>query len=86
MPRPVVDRARELLHHLEAQGSDFKLPTAIPTPVSPKQKAREEAGQMRMFSEPANPALDALRKMEVDNLSPLEALTKLYELKRMAGE
>jgi len=27
-----------------------------------------------------------LRKLEVDNLSPLEALTKLYELKRMATE
>jgi DNA mismatch repair protein MutS len=85
MPRPVVERARELLKHLEEQGSDFKLPTAIPTSVTAKQKKREEAGQMRLF-EPANPALEALRKLEVDNLSPLEALTKLYELKRMAGE
>ncbi len=85
MPRPVVERARELLKHLEDQGSDFKLPTAVPTPVSAKQKKREDAGQMRLF-EPVNPALDALRKLEVDNLSPLEALTKLYELKRMAGE
>jgi DNA mismatch repair protein MutS len=87
MPRPVVDRARELLHHLESQGSDFKLPTSAPAPaISSKQKAREEAGQLRMFAEPSSPALEALRKLEVDNLSPLEALTKLYELKRMAAE
>lgn len=87
MPRPVVDRARELLHHLESQGSDFKLPTTAPAPaMSSKQKAREEAGQLRMFAEPSSPALEALRKLEVDNLSPLEALTKLYELKRMAAE
>jgi DNA mismatch repair protein MutS len=86
MPRPVVERARELLHELEKQGSDFKLPTASPTPVSPKQKAREEAGQLRLFNEPVNPAVEALRKLNVDHLSPLEALTKLYELKRMAGE
>jgi hypothetical protein len=33
-----------------------------------------------------NPALAALRALEVDNLSPIEALTKLYELKRLAGE
>jgi DNA mismatch repair protein MutS len=85
MPRPVVERARELLKHLEEQGSDFKLPTAIPTPTTAKQKKREEAGQMRLF-EPTNPALEALHKLEVDNLSPIEALTKLYELKRMAGE
>ncbi len=87
MPRPVVERARELLHHLESQSSDFKLPTTAPTQAaSPKQKAREEAGQLRMFGEPSSPALEALRKLEVDNLSPLEALTKLYELKRMATE
>lgn len=86
MPRPVVERARELLKHLEDQGSDFKLPSATATPQSSKQKAVEAAGQMRLFNEPLNPALDALRKMEIDNLSPLEALTKLYELKRMAGD
>jgi DNA mismatch repair protein MutS len=86
MPRPVVERARELLRHLEDQGSDFKLPIAAPlTPASPKQKAKEDAGQMRMFHEPVNPAVESLRTLEVDNLSPLEALTKLYELKRMAG-
>lgn len=86
MPRPVVERARELLAHLESQGSDFKLPTAQAAPVSRKQQQKEDAGQMRLFNEPANPAIDALRKMEIDNLSPLEALTKLYELKRMAGD
>jgi DNA mismatch repair protein MutS len=85
MPRPVVERARELLHHLEAQGSDFKLPTGESAPLTPRQQRREQAGQLRLF-EPANPALEALRKLEVDNLSPLEALTKLYELKRMAGD
>ncbi|MEP6988080.1 MAG: DNA mismatch repair protein MutS, partial [Chloroflexota bacterium] len=87
MPRPVVERARELLLHLESQGSDFKLPTTVPAPAaSPKQKAREEAGQLKMFAETISPAVEALRKLEVDNLSPLEALTKLYELKRMVTE
>lgn len=87
MPRPVVERARELLRHLEDQGSDFKLPSAPPPPpISPKQKAKEDAGQMRLFNEPINPAVETLRRLEVDNLSPLEALTKLYELKRMAGQ
>jgi DNA mismatch repair protein MutS len=87
MPRAVVERARELLHHLETQGSDFKLPTAPPpAPLSPKQKVREQAGQMRLFNDAPHPALEALRKLEVDNLSPLEALTKLYELKRMTSE
>jgi DNA mismatch repair protein MutS len=86
MPRPVVDRARELLQHLENQGSDFRLPTASPVPTSPKHQAIESAGQMRLFTETVSPALEALRTLDVNELSPLEALTKLYELKRMADE
>lgn len=86
MPRPVVERARELLAQLEREGSDFKLPMTAPTaPTTRQQKAKEDAGQMRLFGSAESPALEALRKMDVDHLSPLEALTKLYELKRMAG-
>jgi len=61
------------------------LPISTPEKVSSKQKAREEAGQMRLFSA-ENPAVAALRKLDVDHLSPIEALTRLYELKTMAGE
>ncbi len=75
MPRPVVERARELLADLERQGSNFKLP------AKPKQ-----AAQISFLDDTPNPALEALKTLEVDNLSPLEALTKLYELRRMAGE
>ena len=53
---------------------------------NPSTVALESAGQMRMFNETVNPAVDALRALDVNELSPLEALTKLYELKRMAGE
>jgi len=74
MPRPVVERARELLAQLEQEGSDFSLP---------KQNAKPQ--QISFFDTPANPAIDALKSIEVDSLSPLEALTKLYELKRLAG-
>lgn len=85
MPRPVVERASELLKDLERQGSDFRLPSTPSTPPpTSKQKAQQDAGQLTMFA-PPNPALEMLRSLEVDSLSPLEALTKLYELKKMAG-
>ncbi|MBL8153947.1 MAG: DNA mismatch repair protein MutS [Anaerolineae bacterium] len=85
MPRPVVERARELLRHLEAQGSDFKLPTApAPSQPSTRQRNQEQAGQMQLFKAAEHPAIETLRKLDVDHLSPLEALTKLYELKRMS--
>lgn len=75
MPRPVVERARELLVQLEEGGSDFSL-----------GKPKSGPQQMSFFDAPQNPAVDVLKSIEVDNLSPLEALTKLYELKRLANE
>lgn len=78
LPRPVVERARELLKQLETQSSDFE-------PASRKQK-RENPGQLKMFDEAPNPAVALLKGLAVDHLSPIEALTKLYELKRLADE
>jgi DNA mismatch repair protein MutS len=75
MPRPVIDRARELLAQLEQQGSDFKLH---------KLQKSEKPQQISMFEQKVNPAVEAIKRLQVDNLSPLEALTKLYELKRLA--
>lgn len=75
MPRSVVDRARELLLQLEEGGSDFSLHR--PKPLHQ---------QLSFFDVPENPAVGTLRSLEVDGLSPLEALTTLYELKRMVAE
>ena len=74
MPRPVVERARELLAQLEQAGSDFKL------------RQRRNTVQLSFLDEAPHPALETLRALDVDNLSPIEALTKLYELKRMAKD
>ena len=75
MPRSVVERARELLVQLEGDSGVFAL-----------RKPKNDRKQLSFFDTPENPALDALRALEVDQLSPLEALTQLYELKRMAAE
>jgi DNA mismatch repair protein MutS len=81
MPRPVVERARELLAQLEADSSDFKLRSE-----DGYKNPDDGSAQLSFFDNAPNPAVDALRQMAVDELSPLEALTKLYELKRMAEE
>jgi DNA mismatch repair protein MutS len=69
LPRPVIERAQQLLRDLEERGADFK--------------ARQPR-QYSFFDAPESPAIEALRTLDVDGLSPIEALTKLYELKRMA--
>jgi DNA mismatch repair protein MutS len=78
LPRPVVDRAAELLRNLEADGSRFELPTT--------RAKRENPGQIKMFDEAPHAVLLALRGLNIDALSPIEALTKLYELKKMAQD
>jgi DNA mismatch repair protein MutS len=82
MPRPVVDRARELLQQLEDNGSNFKHPPFARELEPPSDQPR----QLDMFTSLANPAVDALRGLNIDELSPLEALTKLYELKRLVED
>lgn len=38
--------------------------------------------QLTMFGQP-DPAVEALKHLDVESLSPLEAITKLFELKKM---
>ena len=74
MPRPVVERAKALLEDLERNG----------TSAPPAQNSKPQ--QMSLFESKPNPALDALKALQPDNLSPIEALTKLYELKRLLDD
>ncbi|HWQ83085.1 MAG TPA: DNA mismatch repair protein MutS, partial [Anaerolineales bacterium] len=66
LPRPVVQRASEILRQLEAtSGKAGKI-----NPLA--------ARQIALFPE-TNPLLDELKNLDVNGLSPIEALNKLYE-------
>ncbi|MGH2625164.1 MAG: DNA mismatch repair protein MutS, partial [Anaerolineales bacterium] len=69
LPRPVVNRAREILAQLEADAGEVRAGAAAP------------ARQLRLFPE-ANPLLDELRRLDLAELSPLEALNLLFEWQR----
>ena len=74
IPKAVIHRAQEILAELEAAGSDFRL------------KPREEPEgtvQLTFFQTDPDPVVKALRELKVDEMSPLDAITKLYELKRL---
>ncbi|MBE0430554.1 MAG: DNA mismatch repair protein MutS [Dehalococcoidia bacterium] len=74
LPRSVVVRASEILAQLEGQDSRRK-----------KVARREPALQIPLF--PRGSALaQEIAGLEVDSMSPLEAINKLYELKRMAED
>jgi DNA mismatch repair protein MutS len=75
MPRPVVHRAEEILDQLERE--------AARTPGKPQRKV--EVLQLPLFGT-SSPALEALKSLDVNALTPIEALTRLYELQNMATE
>jgi len=66
LPRPVINRAQEILAQLEADSHE-----KLVSKPAPSQ-------QMILFPD-TNPLLEELRRIEIDNLTPLEALNKFYE-------
>jgi DNA mismatch repair protein MutS len=75
MPRAVVGRANEILTDLEAMQSEQR--------ERIRHQFRSAARQLALFSTGPHPVIQALEDLEVEELSPLEAINKLYEMKRM---
>jgi DNA mismatch repair protein MutS len=82
VPRALTRRAQEILSDLEQSTT-----TAV---VQGRRRAMSAPApnnasiQLTLFA-PPNPVVAAMQELDVESLSPLEALTKLYELKRLAG-
>jgi DNA mismatch repair protein MutS len=74
LPKSVIVRAQEVLAGLESHASKKD--------ALPKRKAPL---QIPLFPKDSRLA-DEIARLDVDSMSPLEAITKLYELKRMLQE
>lgn len=74
MPKAVVSRAQEILADLEASGAAGPRRSVIPHPT---------LYQLPLFSG-EDPVIAELRAVDVNSLSPLAALNKLYELQERA--
>ena len=74
LPKTVVVRAQEVLADLEGRAvREVKIP------------ARQTSLQMPLFQKDSLLAKEIAR-LDIDSMSPLEAITRLYEFKRMAEE
>ncbi len=72
MPRPVIQRANEILRELEASsGRAVRL-----SPETPRQLA--------LFPE-TNPLVEELKALDINNMTPIEALNRLYEWQKRFG-
>jgi DNA mismatch repair protein MutS len=78
LPDEVVGRAREILATLE--GEHRVVPGAPPAPADP--------GQLTLFAADAapHPVIEEIRGLDLDAMTPLEALNRLAELQRRAEE
>jgi DNA mismatch repair protein MutS len=78
LPERVVRRAREILETLEGE---HRMVPGAPPPTA------RDPGQLGLFSESApDPMFEELRSLDVDSLTPLQALNRLADLKRRAED
>ena len=82
LPSPLIVRARELLAEHEGTREQGRVRGKRPLPGAPPQ------GAMPLFdgaAPDANGVLDALRSLDLDGLTPRQALDKLAELREQAS-
>lgn len=79
IPKAVISRANEILEELEGN-ADFQ---------EKKARVRDAFSggvQLSFLGPETHPLIEEIKALDVDSLSPLEALNKLYELKQKAQE
>jgi DNA mismatch repair protein MutS len=79
LPGAVIERAREILRTLERED--------VGRAVTPSAQAARKLAptvQLTLFEAAPDPAAEALRRLDVDSLTPLEALVRLKELQDLA--
>ena len=82
IPRSVISRATQLLSEFEGQDRGTQQPEGVqpPAPSAPAPSA-----QLSLFDLAPHPLLTYLRRLNLNELTPLDALVKLHELQRLAG-
>ncbi len=80
LPRPVIARAQEILTNLERTEFDLEGRPRL----SHGEGAPDSAGerQLSLFAESEAQVASELRKLELDQMTPLEAIQVLSELKK----
>jgi len=83
MPRGIVRRAREILDELERGDSSASNHTHRRAAMRAPTEDAAPAFQLTLFGQP-DPVAKAVKALDIESLSPLEAITKLFELKNLA--
>jgi len=82
LPKSVVHRAQEVLEELEEDSSKASAKRSLKGRRRPKEVMPQQLPLLGQKS----PLLEEFEKLDIDSLTPLEAITKLYELQKKAKE
>ena len=91
MPPAVVARANDIMKELESgsRGAALSSPEVKGTKESSKSKAKHSDGIQLSFFNLEDPVLmqirDEIRKIDINSLTPIEALNKLNDIKKICG-
>ncbi len=80
IPKPVIHRAEEILAELERKGDERTRRKAM------REMQTPTVMQMTLFAAEQHPLVEELKKLAIDELTPIEAISKLYELQKRARE
>lgn len=83
LPQQVIDRAKEVLKNLEADALNAR---DEPKLAQHAEKTQADALQMNLFHELEEALRDELKSINPNELTPIEALNKLDQLKQIASK
>jgi len=78
IPRPVIHRAQEILEELERKGDAKTRRKAM------KDITMPASWQMTLFASEPHPLVEEIKALVIEELTPIEAISKLYELQQKA--
>jgi DNA mismatch repair protein MutS len=79
LPGDVIERAKEVLANLEeAELTPNKIPRLA---IGPHAPTLASSPQLSLFAPHEHPALEKIKKLDIDHLTPLEALHLLSQIK-----
>ena len=76
VPGTVTERATRILEALENQNVNEEGQSTVPK----REPKRQRQQQLRLFDFPEDPLLDEIRQLNVDEMTPREAMDELYRL------
>ncbi len=82
VPADVIDRANVILSHLEEDHLDETGKPTVPARTSPHGDTR----QLSLFDPADHPVLDEIRGLDINQMTPLDALQRLQRIREDLGE